>query len=97
MAISAAYALYATLDVRQRNVTAEQEALASIAESTQQFTSLVSLVPPDSVLLEVAGSLTLFKGHKNLLAQLKQGLKELGYEARIAAAPTPLGATLLAG
>ncbi|TDJ74912.1 MAG: DNA polymerase Y family protein [Proteobacteria bacterium] len=96
MAISAAYALCATLDVRQRNVAAEQEALASIAESAQQFTSLVSLVPPDSVLLEVAGSLTLFKGYKNLLAQLKQGLKELGYEARIAAAPTPLGATLLA-
>ncbi len=96
MTISAAYALCAKLDVRQRNVAAEQEALTSIAESAKQFTSLVSLVPPDSILLEVAGSLTLFKGHKNLLTQLKQGLKELGYEARIAAAPTPLGATLLA-
>lgn len=96
MTISAAYALCATLDVRQRNVAAEQEALASIAESAQQFTSLVSLAPPDSILLEVAASLTLFKGHKNLLAQLKQGLKELGYEAHIAAAPTPLGAILLA-
>jgi protein ImuB len=96
MAISAAYALCATLDVRQRNVAAEQEALASIAESARQFTSLVSLAPPDSILLEVTGSLTLFKGHKNLLAQLKQELKELGYEARIAAAPTPFGATLLA-
>ena len=96
IAISAAYALCVSLDVRQRNLAAEQEALASIAESAQQFTSLVSLIPPDSVLLEVAGSLTLFKGHKNLLARLKQELKELGYEARIAVAPTPLGATLLA-
>jgi protein ImuB len=48
------------------------------------------------VLLEVAGSLALFGGLSRLLAKVRRGLDALGYQAVIAVAPTPLGASWLA-
>jgi protein ImuB len=96
MAISAAYALAATLIVQPRNEGAEREALAHLAAWAIQFTPVVSLVPPNAMVMEVGGSLKLFKGLRNLLARLKKGIEELGYAVRLSIAPTPLGATLFA-
>jgi protein ImuB len=96
MTVSAAIALAPELIEHPRDESAEQRALRSIAAWAGQFTSLVSLSPPDAVLLEIAGSLRLFGGVRALLLQIGTGLSELGYTAAIAAAPTPTAARLLA-
>jgi protein ImuB len=96
MTISAAIALAPELIEHPRDEAAEQRALRSIAAWAGQFTSLVSLSPPDALLLEIAGSLRLFGGLRALLLQIGTGLSELGYTAAIAASPTPTAARLLA-
>ena len=95
MPLGAAHALGEIVEL-ERNARAEQHALANLGLWAMHMTSMVSLVPPDGVLLEVRGSLRLFKGLDGLLAALHQGLKQLGYRAQYAVAPTPLAATLLA-
>ncbi len=95
MPLGAAHALGEIVEL-ERNERAEQHALENLGLWAMQMTPLVSLVPPDGVLLEVRGSLRLFHGLDGLLARLRQGLKQLGYRAQYAVAPTPLAATLLA-
>ena len=72
------------------------DALCGLAAWCSQFTPRVTLEPPATVLLEVAASLTLFKGLPALLRAQRAGLKTLGHEAAIAAAPTALAAAWLA-
>lgn len=95
MPLGAAHALGEIVEF-ERNERTEQQALESLGVWAMHMTPLVSLVPPDGVLLEVRGSLGLFQGLDGLLARLRQGLKQLGYRAQYAVAPTPLAATLLA-
>ena len=95
MPLGAAHALGEIIEL-ERNERAEQHALENLGLWAMQMTPLVSLVPPDGVLLEVRGSLRLFHGLDGLLARLRQGLKQLGYRVQYAVAPTPLAATLLA-
>ena len=95
MPLGAAHALGEIVEF-ERNERAEQHALENLGLWAMQMTPLVSLIPPDGVLLEVRGSLRLFHGLDGLLARLRQGLKQLGYRAQYAVAPTPLAATLLA-
>ncbi len=61
------------------------------------YTSMVSLREPDALLLEIGASLSLFESWPRLERQLRAELSELGITHRIAAAPTPLGACVLAG
>lgn len=75
---------------------AEREALERLAAWSGQYTSCVCLVPPDALLLEIAGSRNLYGSTEELIAQVGAGLNALGYSAKLAAAPTPLGATWLA-
>jgi protein ImuB len=96
MAASAAVALAPDLVEHVRDSAAEAQALRNIAAWAGQFTSIVCLVPPDAVLLEIAGSLRLFGGLRPLLLSIDAGLVELGYTAALTAAPTPTGACLLA-
>ncbi len=96
MRVSAAYALAGELRVRPRDETAERQALTRIAAWAGQFTSMVSLVLPEGLVLEVGGSLALFGGLESLRARLRRGIEALGYTARLAVAPTPLAATWLA-
>jgi protein ImuB len=56
----------------------------------------VSLQPPDGLLIEIGSCLRLHRGFKNLIAQLRNGLNEMGYSASLACAPTPHAAWLLA-
>jgi len=93
---AAARALTPDLRVWPRNLAAERAALERLATWCGQFTSLVSLEPPGSLLLEVAGSRRLFGGLPGLLARVRQGLARLGYTPSLVAAPTPLGALWLA-
>lgn len=96
MTPGAAYALAHTLQLRPRDEAAERLALESLAAWAGQYTSVVSLHPPHALLLEVAGSLRLFKGLAPLLERIPRQAAELGYDVRIGVAPTPLAAWLLA-
>ena len=89
---AAASALASDLQLVPRDFAAEDAALERIAAWAIQFTPAVSISAPAAVLLEVAGSLTLFGGLKPLWNAVAQGLRSLGYSAFIACAPTPLAA-----
>ncbi len=82
--------------LRDRDPAAEAAALAAVATWATQFTPTVALAPPDAVLVEIGGSLRLFGGLPKLTARLSAGVRDLGYAARLAQAPTPTAALLFA-
>jgi protein ImuB len=92
MSVSAACALASGLHTIARNAAKEHATLARIAAWSLQFTSFVSLAEPDTILLEIEGSLTLFGGLNKLHQHIARGITELGFDAAIACAPTPLAA-----
>ncbi len=94
--LGAAHALAPGLSVFRRDEAAEAAALARLAAWAGRFTSFVALSPPREIVLEVAGSLKLFGGPDGLWAKVAEGIRGLGYAAKMALAPTPLGAAFLA-
>jgi protein ImuB len=96
MRVSAAQALVSCLRVQARDPSAEQSALERLAAWAGQFTSCVSVVPSQSLLLEIEGSLSLFGGLDALLERVRQAIADLGYRACMAVATAPLAATWLA-
>jgi protein ImuB len=95
--LNAAIALEPDLQVHARDAAREHARLVQLAAWCQrQFTPLVSLEPPDALLLEVKGSLKLFGGAQALVERLTAGLREQGMTARLALAPTPTGSLWLA-
>lgn len=96
MPLNAALALCPDLAPLARDETAETAALARLAAWAGAFTSLVSLVPPAGLLLEIRGSLRLFGGLEALRQQVRAALAATGHAGRDAVAPTPLAALWLA-
>jgi protein ImuB len=96
MTQTAAIALYPALELLPRKPALEAEALAQVAAWAGQFTSAVSLQPPDGLLLEVAGSVQLFGGAQAIARAARGGLASMGYSCALSGAPTPTGAWLLA-
>ncbi|HET7765573.1 MAG TPA: DNA polymerase Y family protein [Burkholderiales bacterium] len=96
MAVSAALALAPGLRLAQRDPAAETEALLGLAGWAAQFTPGVALEFPDTVLLEIAGSLKLFGGLAPFLGRLRRELTQMGWSATLAGAPTPRAASWLA-
>ncbi len=94
--LSAAQGLLPSLQTHRRDSARETRALRQMAAWAYQFSSSVSLLPEHGLLLEVSGSLRLFRGLENLLRTIHRDLGELGYQARRGLAPTPRGAWLLA-
>jgi protein ImuB len=95
-ALAAAWAIAPRLRVLPRNADAETAALEAIAAWACQFTSRVSLEPPQALLLEVEGSLRLFEGSGRLMARLRGGLAGLGFEGWLATGATARAALWLA-
>jgi protein ImuB len=93
---ASALALAGNLQVCERDEDAERRALEALAAWAMQFTSQVSLQPPDALLLEIGGSLRLFGGMEALLRRVRRCAFALGYHAACGVAPTPLGACILA-
>lgn len=94
--ISAALALAPDVAMRDRDVAAEEAALADVATAMLAFTPSASLARPNAVLAEIEGSLRLFGGLPRLLPQLLAQARLRGYDATLALAPTPTAALLLA-
>lgn len=84
------------LSVAWRETEREAIALAHLADWAWRFTPRVSLAPPDALLLEISGSLRLFRGLDRLQQQILAGIRELGYSGLPGMAPTPLAALALA-
>ena len=95
-AANAALALLPTLRLEERSLPREQQTLERLAAWLERFSSFVSMAGPDVLLLEIAGSLRLFGGLQALRQALSRGLRDLGFTAALAIAPTPLAATWLA-
>jgi protein ImuB len=94
--VAGALALVPSIALRERDEAAEAAALEAIATWALGFTPTVSLAPPRAVLVEIGGSRKLFGGLERLRDAIARGLAGRGHEARIAIAPTPLGADVLA-
>ncbi len=80
----------------RRDASAEDARLGLLAELAWRFTSHVSLAEADGLLLEVGRSLRLFGGLAALCEEVEVLYRGLGHELRLAAADTPLAATVLA-
>lgn len=93
---NAALALLPTLQIEERSVLREQQAVETLASWLEQFSSLVSIAGHDVLLLEIAGSLRLYGGLRSLRQQVTAGFSAQGFTASVAIAPTPLAATWLA-
>jgi protein ImuB len=96
MRAAGAYALAGNLRLHPRDGAAEARALEALAAWAGQFTSNVSLQPPDALLLEIGASLRLFGGLDALLRRIRHRAAGLGYRTGTGVAPTPLAAWVLA-
>jgi protein ImuB len=96
LSINAALALLPTLGLLPRNPPREEQALSNLAAWAERFTPRVSLEPPAALLLEIAGSVSLFGGRERLRQTIEAGLIERGFTISTAIAPLPLAAIWLA-
>ncbi|MEP7209032.1 MAG: DNA polymerase Y family protein [Casimicrobiaceae bacterium] len=94
--VSAALALAPNVVLRERDLAAENDALATVATALAHFTPAVSLAPPQALVAEIGGSVQLFGGLRPLLAAIRSTCTTLGYAVQAACAPTPTAARLLA-
>ncbi|MDO9074077.1 MAG: DNA polymerase Y family protein [Rubrivivax sp.] len=91
-----ALALAAELLPAETNPARDAAALQAVAHAALAYTPSVTLHDTQTVLLEVQGSLRLFGGLATLHRRLVAALVPLGHRVQMAAAPTALGAALLA-
>ena len=91
-----ALALAGDLLLAEASPARDAAALRAVAHAALAFTPAVTLQDTQTVLLEVQGSLRLFGGPAALQQRLRAALAPLGHHAQMAAAPTAVGAALLA-
>ncbi len=96
LSINAALALLPTLCFAERDAQREVQVSRELAGWAEKFTSFVCIDSPALLLLEIGGSLQLFGGLKALRERIALSLKEQGFSAALAIAPTPLAASWLA-
>jgi protein ImuB len=96
LSTAAASALARELAIHPRNPAEETECLLGLAGWAAQYTPSVALELPDSLALEVSGSLKLFRGLEHIAGSLRAGCARMGFTALVAAAPTARGASWLA-
>ncbi|MDE2082884.1 MAG: DNA polymerase Y family protein, partial [Burkholderiales bacterium] len=91
-----ALALVPALRLADADAARDAAALQAVAHAALAFTPAVSLHDAQTVLMEVQASLRLFGGLPALQQRLRAALAPLGHRVQSAAAPTALGAALLA-
>jgi protein ImuB len=96
MALNSALALLPSLRPVARDPRRERALLESVAMLALRFSPRVSLDPPDTVLLEVRGSLRLFGGARPLRAELRERLQRMGTQPLLALTPAPLASSWFA-
>ncbi|MCG6969774.1 MAG: DNA polymerase Y family protein [Gammaproteobacteria bacterium] len=97
MALGAAYALCPHVKVFRYDAHVESRRLEQLALWAVQFTSKLSVQPPDALLLEVRGSLKYFGGLKKLLTRIREDITaHWQHQHHMAVSPTPAASLLLA-
>lgn len=96
MSLGTAQSICSSLLLVERAPERERRALTQLAEWAWQFTSHVSEAPPDALLLEVSGSIRLFRGLDRLQRKVLAGMRTLGYSCLASTALTPSAALALA-
>ena len=91
-----AYSLTDTVAVFERDENREASALRQLAQWAYQFTPVVSLRPPDMLLLDISGCLRLWHGLDALLDAIESGIETLGYTAWYGLQQTTTAALCLA-
>ncbi len=94
--LATAHSLTTNLIHFNRDEDAERQRLRQLAGITYRYTPMVSISPPDGLLLEVMGSLKLFGGLGRLNKRLRHLFQQLGHRALLGIAHTPLAALVLA-
>ena len=96
LSIAAALALDPDLTIHLRDERAESHALKGVALWAGQWTSTISIEPPDCVLLEISACGNYFGGVDKLLGCIDSGLAAIGFSGTLASAPTAGAASLFA-
>ena len=96
MPVNSALVLAPQLVLEERQPALEAAALSRLADWAGRYTSAVSRMTDDALLLEIHGSLRLFNGLQALQRQVDHGLRARGHEARMGCAPTARAALWLA-
>jgi len=96
MTVSAASVVCPGLTVRRRRPPEEKRHLEEIGEQMKSFSPIISVQVPATVLIEVRGSLTLFRGLERLKTLIGERLDRTGHIYRLAVAPAPSAAKHLA-
>ncbi len=91
-----ALALATDLLLAEADPRRDATALRAVAHAALAFTPSVTLHGAQAVLMEVLGSLRLFGGLAALHRRLLSALAPLGHRMHVAAAPTAMGAVVLA-
>lgn len=94
--LASALALCAALRWVLRRPALEAAALRRRATWASRWSAQVALVDEDCLLFEVGASARLFGGLRSLLERLRAELREAGFTVRVAGAPFPAAALLLA-
>ena len=93
--LATAHSIEPSLEHFRRNPSREAIELQKLAESLYCFSSLVSIAPPDSIVLEIHGSLKLYT-QADLLMAAKQLCQKLGFSCLTGVASTATAAITLA-
>ncbi len=94
--LATAHAICPQLMHVQADPTREATRLQELADALYAFSSLVSLQPPDCVLLEISGSLKLFGSHAALEKQAAELCHSHGHQPVVRTSATPWAAVALA-
>lgn len=98
MTLGAALAMAPAIDPVPRDAARELALMQGLATTATAFTPLVSLAPPDGLLLEIKPSIRLFGGLRPLCRSLREAclanpvFAAAGHAPRFTLAPTPLAA-----
>jgi protein ImuB len=93
--LNASIALCAETQFLTRNLDSEASLLKVLATHCGRYTSMVSIEPPNELLLEVRGSIKLFGGINALIEKIHADLCSLGLTPQTAMAPTAQSALWL--
>ncbi len=80
----------------ERDAQRERQAIDSIALCLLQYTPEVALAALHNLMMDISASLRAFGGLRRLFRLVEKDVRELGFTARLALAPTAQGAWLLA-
>jgi protein ImuB len=94
--LNACIALCADTQFLPRHHARERELLDEIALLGQRYTSVVSIQPPNELLLEIRGSVRLFGGIAALMDRVRSDLQECGLRSQLTVSATAQSALWLA-